>query len=817
MAGNGRSSFLNVALKSTRRWLMAVAVIVLLAMLAVLGLRHWLHSRPHLPLAEWLPSSTAVLDDRGHLLRLTLAADEQYRLWTPLHDISPLLVQAILLHEDRHFYLEPGFNPFSLLRGAFKTYVLRRHPQGGSTITMQLARLLWRMDTRSPSGKLEQIARAIQLELTYSKDEILEAYLNDAPFGGNIQGVGAASLVYFNHPPSDLSLPEALTLAVLPQNPSLRGKIDTDRANPFLIAARNRLFQRWRLHHSAAQSVATLFDLPLLMRRSSQLPFNAPWFVDQLLAERTVAASLRRNGSSRMGNYWLHSTLDLRLQRMLERQVTAYVRQNRQQGINNAAALLVDTRDMGIKAMIGSADYFDTAIDGQVNGTNAKRSPGSALKPFIYGLAFDQGAAIPATVLRDVPTSFGPYSPENFDGRFEGPITVTQALIRSRNIPAVDVAAQLSHPSFYSFLRTAGVSDMAPEAHYGLALVLGGGEVTMQEMARLYAMLANQGLLQPLDMLAGAKGIEQTPNSAKGHGTRLLSASASYMVLDILRQNPPPLLLPTGQPSRLPVAWKTGTSSGFRDAWSAGVFGPYVLIVWLGNFDGGANPALVGGDTAAPLFFNIVEALKAANPGLGPLPQTIPARLKQVDVCLSSGALPTVWCPRRGKSWFIPGVSPIKVDTVYRPVWVDKTTQKAVCPPFDSTRNERKVFEFWPSDLQQVFAAAGLARAKPPQAANCQFNGNPVAGMAPKITSPLMGSVYTLQLSDSTQSRIALTADTDADVRAIYWFADRSYLGQSEVGQPLFWTPDQPGTYALRAVDDHGRADSREIRVAAVP
>ncbi|OIQ64774.1 hypothetical protein GALL_536730 [mine drainage metagenome] len=188
-----------------------------------------------------------------------------------------------------------------------------------------------------------------------------------------------------------------------------------------------------------------------------------------------------------------------------------------------------------------------------------------------------------------------------------------------------------------------------------------------------------------------------------------------------------------------------------------------------------------------------------------------------MDVCLASGALPTVWCPRRGKSWFIPGISPIKVDTVYRPVWVDKTTQKAVCPPFDSTRDERKVFEFWPSDLQQVFAAAGLARAKPPQAANCQFNGNLVAGMTPKITSPLIGSVYTLQLSDPNQSRIALTADTDADVRAIYWFAARSYLGQSEVGQPLFWTPDQPGTYALRDVDDHGRSDSREIRVAAVP
>ena len=787
------------------RRLRILAVVLSLMLMGLWGLKLWWLNQPHLPLSQWLPSSTAVLDDEGRLLRLTLARDEQFRLWIEQKDISQQLIQAILLHEDRYFYWEPGFNPLSLARGAFKTYVLRRHPQGGSTISMQLARLLWQMDTKTHWGKLLQVGRAIELELTYSKQEILTAYLNYAPFGGNIQGVGAASLIYFNHTPAQLTLPEALALAVLPQNPSQRGKITDGAANARLFAARLRLYQLWKTQNPADASAAALINLPLTMRSISRLPFHAPWFVDQLLAQQTLTQALKGLSPN---DYWLRTTLHLPLQRLAQKQLSVFVQQRHNQGINNAAALIVDTRDMGVKALIGSADYFNPAIFGQVNGTDAKRSPGSALKPFIYGLGFDQGVVIPATVLRDVPTAFGTYAPENFDGRFEGPITATQALIRSRNIPAVDVAQKLNHPSFYNFLRTAGVANMSTEDHYGLALVLGGGEVTLQEMAKLYAMLANQGVLKPLRFLQ---------NSPDATGTRLLSDAASFMVLDILNQNPPPVLAPTGQPSRLPVAWKTGTSSGFRDAWSVGIVGPYVLVVWVGNFDGSPNPAFVGGEAAGPLLFNMIHAMKAANA----LPETaqhpIPERLRKVEVCLSSGALPTIWCPRRGTSWFIPGVSPIDVDTVYRPVWVNKITQKAVCPPYQLPEDEQQVFEFWPSELQQVFSRAGLARVKPPARAHCPYWDQTGQGATPKITSPLLGSVYTLRLSHAAANQIALAADTDADARALHWFADRSYLGQSQPGQTLFWVPTTPGTYQLRAVDDHGRADTRSIRIAAIP
>lgn len=758
-------------------------------------------------LENWRAQSTLVTDRHGQWLRLTLAQDEQYRLWTPLAGIDPRLREAMLLKEDRYFYWEPGFNPWSLLRGAYRSYLRHQHPQGGSTITMQLARLLWNLDTRYPLGKLRQILYALDLEFHYSKAQILEAYLNYAPFGRNIQGVGAASRIYFGHSAATLSLPEVLTLAVLPQDPGQRGRIQ-EGGNRALAVARQRLYAQWRIHHRVTLAEDAALRLPLDLSGVPQLPFRAPWFVEQVLLEQQTRTLLKQEQMPAE----LRTSLDLGMQRIVAGQLRSFVREQRLKGIRNAAALLVDTRDMGVRALVGSADYFDSEISGQVNGTLAKRSPGSTLKPFIYALAFDQGLVTPATVLRDVPSAFGPYTPENFDSRFEGPITVTEALIRSRNIPAVDVAAHLHHPSFYDFLRMAHIAGLAPESHYGLALVLGGGEISMQELASLYALLNHGGVWRPLSLLASS-----TPAATQG-ATRLLSPEASYLTLDILRQNPAPLVARTGQPQDLPVAWKTGTSSGFRDAWSVAVFGPYVLVVWIGNFDGTANPALIGAEVAAPLLFRTLDALRANGMAMEGVRSLPPPRLRRVEVCLSSGALPTVWCPRKGWSWFIPGVSPIAVDTVYRPVWIDRLSGRAVCPPYDPARHERRVYAFWPSELRQVFANAGIPRARPPTPSAC---GNAaetsVEGSAPRIRSPLRGLTYLVAASGNTWAPLHLSADADGDVARLYWFADKTYLGQTVSGQSLDWRPGRPGVYRLRVVDDHGRADLRTVRVALRP
>jgi penicillin-binding protein 1C len=774
-----------------QNWLVGVALLA--AVLA--SCRLW----PHPPLRAALPSSVAVYDAQGRLLRLTLASDDRYRVWISLEDIAPSVVDGVLLHEDQWFRWHPGVNPYGLLRGAWVTYVRHGDPQGGSTITMQLARLLWRLDTRTPLGKLRQIGRALQLEAFHSKHDILEAYLNFAPYGRNIEGVGAASLVYFDKPPARLNLPEALTLAVLPQDPNRRPVSAPAGAviNPALARARNRLFEAWVRAHPGDAALRPLFALPLGMRPLSQLPFEAPHAVEEALRAR------RLDGGQ---THALTLTIDLDLQHSLERHVRRYVERNDARGIRNASAILLDTRDMGIKALIGSAGYGNAAIEGQVDGTQAKRSPGSTLKPFIYALGFDQGVLHPQTVLRDVPTAFGPYTPENFDGRFLGPVTATEALVRSRNVPAVWVASQLSQPSFYQFLRSAGISRMASEQHYGLALVLGGGEVTMQELAGLYAMLANRGDLRPLRLLADAPS---TP------GTRLLSEEASFMVMDMLRQNPRPDEASGAQPARLPVYWKTGTSWAFRDAWTAGAFGPYVLVVWVGNFDGSGNPAFVGIDAAAPLFFQMVDALQAERPRLAEPIRHMPANLKRVPICLASGDLPNQWCPQRGLTWFIPGRSPIRVSNVHRPVVIDEATGHPACPPYAGKRTHVEVFEFWPSDLQRVFAQAGMPRRPPPRNDACVDAGRP-DGDPPRITSPLRGSLYTLRLKDHGQAPIAFAATADADVRMLYWFVDDAYVGRAAPSAPVAWQPHGAGHYRIRVVDDHARSDERMLEVGLV-
>lgn len=777
------------------RWQNVLVGMALVAALLV-GVRLW----PHRPLSAWLPSSTAVYDARGRLLRLTLASDQRYRLWVPLKDVSPALVDGVLLHEDRWYRWHPGFNPYGLMRGAWVTYVSHGNRQGGSTVTMQLARLLWRLNTRSPAGKLQQVARALQLELFYSKDQILEAYLNAAPYGRNVEGVGAASLAYFDKPADALSLPEALTLAVIPQDPSRRlqaGADAPDLISQRLSTSRNRLYAKWKALHPRDASLQPLFALPLRLRPLSKLPFEAPHAVDQVLAERRVLSS---DTDSRVT-----TTLDLDFQHVLERQVDHYVERNSGRGIRNVAAILVDTRDMGVKAMVGSADYANADIQGQVNGTLAKRSPGSTLKPFIYALGFDQGVLHPQTVLRDVPTAFGPYAPENFDGHFLGPVTATEALVRSRNIPAVWVASQLQQPSFYQFLRDAGISRMASEKHYGLALVLGGGEVTMQELAGLYAMLANRGELRPLRLLA---------TNPPSNGTRLLSEEASFMAMDMLRHNPRPDETTGAQPDRLPVYWKTGTSWGFRDAWTAGSFGPYVLVVWVGNFDGSSNPAFVGVDAAAPLFFQMEDALRAAQPQMIEPLRHMPAQLRRVEICLASGDLPNQWCPQRGMTWFIPGKSPIRVSQVHRPVVIDDDTGKPACPPYTGKRTHVEVYEFWPSELQRVFVQAGIPRRTPPRNDSCVLSG--VDGEPPSITSPLRGSIYALRLKSNGQDRIAFSANADASVREMYWFVNDAYVGRSAPGESMFWQPASAGNYEVRVVDDRGRSDLRPLGVNVV-
>jgi penicillin-binding protein 1C len=460
--------------------------------------------------------------------------------------------------------------------------------------------------------------------------------------------------------------------------------------------------------------------------------------------------------------------------------------------VHNAAVLLVDTRDMGVKVMLGSADFFNQKIQGEINGTNIKRSPGSTLKPFIYALAMEQGLIHPGTILKDVPSHFGSYQPENFDNDFMGPVSAQEALALSRNIPAIDLAQQLTSPSLYTFLQQANIKNLKSENYYGLALVLGGAEVSMQELVTLYAMLANKGVWQPLRF---------TPMELNKIKKPLLSPEASFLTLDMLKEN--------SKDDTFLIATKTGTSSAFRDAWTVGVIGPYVLAVWIGNFNNQSNPAFIGKEVADPLWHEIAHALlnyAGSLPLLYPYPSTL--KIKKVEVCAASGMLPTKYCTQRKKVWFIPGKSPITTDTVYREVAIDRRTGLQTCHFNRNTQFE--VYEFWPSDLLHLFQRAGIARrVPPPYEAGCVPHDQ--IGLSPRMTSPQIQTQYIVKVNEK-EILIPLSAVVDADVHDLYWFENDTFLGKSLRDQTYMWHAE-PGQFVIRVIDDHGRAEAREVVV----
>ena len=751
--------------------------------LAAAWLWRRLPARP--PLYAGYSFSTAVYDRGGRLLRLTTTPDGKFRLWVPLSEISPLMIRATILQEDQNFRRHPGFDPAGLVRAAWMTYVVGGRRIGGSTITMQLARLLYRLDSRTLPGKAEQLLRAVELEALYSKDEILEAYLNLAPYGGNIEGVGAACLIYFDKNPDQLNLSEALTLSVIPQNPvrrSLTGRADSGDAR---WRARGSLWARWlrRSPRDAARGAALEWAPPPKRAAPS---FEAPHFCERLL---------RQAGGGRVV-----STLDWALQKLMERMTRDYLERRRRDGLRNGAALLVDWRTGEVLAQVGSADYRDRSISGEVDGTAARRSPGSTLKPFVYGLAFDQGLIHPLTALKDAPSAFGAYDPENFDGDFMGPIPAREALIKSRNVPAVALAAALEPPGLYGLLQRAGAALPRPPEHYGLGIVLGDAEVTMEQLVGLYAALARGGVYRPLRRRLGERWDD---------GPRLLSPEASFLVMDALKDNPRPRGAAAAAAQAGAVYWKTGTSFGFRDAWAVGIFDRYALAVWIGDFSGAGNPAYVGADAAGPLFFRLVDAVRAVRPGTDDDAAPRPAlNVRRVRVCAVSGKLPGPHCRRLAWTWFIPGVSPIEACDVHREVLVDAESGRRLCAAWPGAR--REVVEFWPSDLLKLFRQAGLPRRSPPPFEPGCALAAAAPGAAPAIRSPLSGVSYELPAAGARE--ISFSASADADAAWLYWFVDEALVGRKAPGQPLFW-PARPGRYVVRVVDDRGRSDSRDLVV----
>lgn len=753
-----------------RRFLKIIA-----GFLAVVAIGWCLLPRPEIypPSAGW---SRAVMDRHGVLLNLSTAADGRYRLKTSLTEVSPDWISATLAKEDRWFRWHPGFNPLALARAACGV-VIGHRAGGASTLTMQVARLRWNLETRTVSGKLTQIYRAIQLERHYSKDRILEAYFNLAPYGGNVEGAGAAAWLWCGREASQVTRREAIALSVIPQSPATRHP-GLPRDAGRIAAAQGRLSDLLAERSDPLSASFTLVP-------PGPPSHEAPHFCRRLMQSSTAGK--------------ISGTLDLAMQQEMERGIEANLRRTSEQGIVNACAILVHAPSREVLAYVGSADYSDRGILGMVDGLRALRSPGSAVKPFVYGMALDQGLIHPRSLLTDGKMVFHDYNPENFEGEFMGPIHANEALVRSRNIPAVALSNRLGNGGLYQLLKRGGVDLPKPAKYYGLSLTLGGFGISPVQLAALYAGLADDGLARPLAFSKG--GSDEKPSSP------LLSPQARFLVLDMLRGGAD-LGVEYGFAGADPlVAWKTGTSHGFRDAWAVGVRGDYVMVVWLGNFNGRGNNALVARRCAAPLMFDLFARLHLPDKAVVP-----PEGVRRVELCATSGDLPGPWCGHTTSGWFIPGVSPISMCQLHREILVDGKTNKRVA--FDDGRPDlrREMYEFWPPDLLELFRQAGLPRRSPPEPEN---GTDTLAGLDhgddPKIISPLAGRSYQIG-GVGDDSEIQLKAQAASGVHQLYWFCGDAFLGTSAPQDFLSWTPTA-GSQRLRVLDDHGRASEAAVRV----
>lgn len=540
-------------------------------------------------------ASPVVLDRNGVWLRALPVDDGRWRIRADLARTDPAFVQHLLGVEDARFYWHPGVDATAVARALLSNLHAGGIVSGGSTITMQTARLL-SPHRRSYGGKLIEALRAVQLELRYSKHDILQLYLTLAPYGGNLEGVRAASLSYFGHEPDSLTLGEQAQLISLPQAPEARRP---DLHPKGAQAARDLILRRMQAQNLiGAQAMREAMQEPVAHQR---LPFpSLAWHLAGRLARQI-------KGQKNNLQPTIQTTIDARLQARLETMAAATAKA---QGPNvSAAVMVIDIRTRGVLASVGGAGLDRPG--GWMDMTRALRSPGSSLKPFIYGFAFENGVVAPDTRLMDAPTRFGDYQPEDFDRTFHGEVSVKEALINSLNVPAVAVLNRIGPDVFQARLAAVGVNLVRPKSSLrdaGLALALGGAGIRLCDLAELYAGLGDHGLVKPL---AYELRDEQANQAASGR--RLMRAEAADKVLAILRETPPP-------PGRLPgplmragnrPAYKTGTSYGYRDALAVGVAGGYAVMVWTGRPDGGARADETGREAAAPLLFDVFDTLRA--------------------------------------------------------------------------------------------------------------------------------------------------------------------------------------------------------------
>ncbi|EHW9405847.1 peptidoglycan glycosyltransferase PbpC [Salmonella enterica] len=710
-------------------WLAGAPLFILLALWAADNL--W-----PLPLNEVHPARVVVAHDGTPLWRFA-DAEGIWRYPVTIEEVSPRYLEALINYEDRWFWQHPGVNPFSVARAAWQDLTAGRVISGGSTLTMQVARLL-DPHPRTFGGKIRQLWRALQLEWHLSKRDILTLYLNRAPFGGTLQGIGAASWAYFGKPPARLSYADAALLAVLPQAPS---RLRPDRWPARAEAARNKVLDRMAAQGVwPAETVRESREEPVWLA-PRQMPQLAPLFARMML--------------SKSQNDKIVTTLDAGLQRQLEDLARAW--KGRLPARSSLAMIVVDHTDMSVRGWVGSVDLNDDSRFGHVDMVTAIRSPGSVLKPFVYGLALDDALIHPASLLQDVPRRTGDYRPGNFDSGFHGPVSMSDALVRSLNLPAVQVLEAYGPKRFAAKLRNVGLPLYLPAgAAPNLSLILGGAGARLDEMAAAYSAFARHGKaaklrLQPDDPLW------ERP---------LMSPGAAWIIRRIMADEAQPLP-DNALPRIVPLAWKTGTSYGYRDAWAIGVNARYIIGIWTGRPDGTPVVGQIGFASAVPLLNQVNNLLLAT-------------------WLLDDSQPPTLLLPEQE------GINGIRF-----PVWLDDTGLRVAA---DCPQAREHTFIVWPRPLELWLPSTERRSARlPAESALCP----PLQGRnaAPLMLSGVREGAVIRQLPG--QENITLPVFTTGGKGRRWWFLNGEPVNSANNSLSLLL--NIAGRYQLVVMDESGQ------------
>ncbi|MDA3818838.1 MAG: penicillin-binding protein 1C [Prolixibacteraceae bacterium] len=713
----------------------------------------WLLFPVSKPLIEKDYSQVIYADD-GSILRAFLNDREQW-CFSPVADekIPEKLIQSITYYEDQYFWKHPGVNPVSVVRAMIHNFRSGRVVSGASTLTMQVARMR-DQNKRTYFNKLKEILLAFKIEAQFSKDEILSAYVNHAPYGRNIIGYQAASLKYFQKFPKDLSWSEAATLAVLPNTP---GMVSPGRNSTALLKKRNFLLNK-------------LFEEGLMDQTTFHAALDEP-LVKRVFAINRSAEHLTSFIHQHIANHdAVETSINLQMQNYLEYVCRNYQNNLSQFGINNLCALVVENKTGYVRSYIGSANFHDEENFGQVDGVQAARSSASVIKPFLYALSIDEGLISTDALIHDVPTHYGGFSPSNADHKFRGVVRAREALIRSLNVPAVRLLNSYGVSSYYHFLKHAGVSTLfrLPE-EYGLTLILGGAEVTPWDVAQLYRGLALDGNFLPISYLKSDSTALQCGKN------QLISEGAAYQIRECMTD-----LHRYGEEqfwkqyagSRT-IAWKTGTSYGHKDAWAAGITPEYTVVVWSGNFSGEGNNELVGAKSSGTLMIEIMNYLASKNYKWFVKNN---AAFKTQKLCSETGYLAGQYCDNVEYKDFPKHAKPLKICPFHKRYELNLEEDKTVCSLCWDNGHHAKNFLVYPSEVvNQLNKMGHYPKAVPPHNNDCtgSHDTNNMTFIYPQDSSKIW---LPMDFNKLQQSLVFELATNDVE-DLVYWYLDDEYLG----------------------------------------